>query len=212
MIRDRTKLFCLKMNRKTTLKTIGWVLLFPGGIILLQFVLWLFTSRGSIDDFGRFHGVLTASLADKNNCSSLTINGQTLPEWKVERPSNFTYSDLDFEWIEWPSEITHKGTLHLSRMTLVTSSGTVKLDHDWLLQRVEDEYTATAYLDFLMSARDGTLPRPRHHTYYPEGMIEGRLSHFSLGFCLSRKVLWWGVMWVCFSIILLLRQALPRQN
>lgn len=58
----------------------------------------------------------------------------------------------------------------------------------------------TALDDFIQSARDGTLPKPNHHSYSIAEPLAGRLQHSATGFSLGPLELVWVAVWTIFGV------------
>ena len=202
--------FYTEMKSQAWLKGVTWVGLLPVGILILLLAKPLYQHAYDDRGFGTFHGFVRGNFfASDDGFMSISFAGRTEPEWRWSRPTNYRYDDVDFVW---DSDSAHgEGILNLPTMTLEHSGEFTKIDQDWFLRLDGNEPSAKAFMDLLIAARDGTLPRPRHHWHHFEGAIEGRLTHFSLGFRYSYPILIYGFVWIFATIIVLMRRKKPTE-
>jgi hypothetical protein len=182
---------------------VAWVALLPVGILFLQFAQPLYRNRSDDRGFGTFYGFAGGKFFSDEVFMFIRFEGRTKPEWRWARPPNYRYSEMDFEWDTEDSN--GSGRLDLTSMMLENSDGTTPIDHEWFYRMTEQEDLATAFMDLLNSARDGTLPKPRHHTHYLHEKITGSLAHFSCGRRYPYALLVWAFIWMAATVYRLIR-------
>jgi hypothetical protein len=198
------------MKTRAWLKRVAWVGLLPAGVLLLLWAKPFYQHRYDDRGFGTFHGFAGGGfITTVERAMSISFEGRTEPEWRWARPTNYRYVDVDFEWDA--GGIGGEGQLNLPTMTLTQSDESLTIDRDWFLQLSGHESSATEYMDFLIAAREGTLPRPRHHPHHLDGAINGTLAHFSLGSRYPYSILIWGAVWAFATIFLLMRRKRPTE-
>lgn len=199
-----------KMKSKAWLKRVAWVVLLPSGVLLLLLAKPLYQHRYDDRGFGTFHGFARGSFsASDGEFMFIRFEGRTEPEWRWSRPINYRYVDVDFEWDAGTT--SREGVLNLPTMTLEHSHKSAKIDQDWFLRLNGHEPSAKAFMNLLIAARDGTLPRPRHHWHHFEGDLHGTLAHFSLGSRYPYSIPIWGFVWAFATIIVLMRRKKPTE-
>jgi hypothetical protein len=100
--------------------------------------------------------------------------------------------------------IWNTGTLTLPSFAFESSQGTGVLTRpllsEWLLGTTNAPPNQMRGVDriyeLLQAAAEGTLPAPRHHTYYFPQPIHGSMQHFRLGLGISWPVYIWLVIWL----------------
>ena len=189
-------------------KAVGWLCLLPLGILFLPTLI----GHHPYDDrgVGSFGGFVSGRFGVLDEFVSMNFEGRSSSEWRWSRPSNYRYSELEFEW--YSRGQSGDGSLDLSDMMLDTSSGPIAIDKKWFMQLPCDEELAEEFMAVLIAARDGSLPRPRHHNYYFEAPLDGRLSHWSLGFRLPYESFSWAVLWTLATLVFLARGIAQRRS
>lgn len=179
-----------------------WIGLLPVGALLLLIFTAIARPTSGSNGFGSQYGFVRGHYADLESGQTLEFSGTTQPEWRWSRPAGFQYSELQFGW-ESPHDDL-EGVLDLSSMRLTSDGRSVVINRDWFVEQGCRAEIAAAYMDLLTGARDGTLPRPRHHghSYDPsEGdPYMGTLTHFSLGTIYPHSLVVWLAIWIIASL------------
>lgn len=198
------------MKSRTWLKRVAWVSLLPVVALVLLWAKPLYQHHYDDRGIGMFHGFAGGNFsATDEGFMFIRFEGRTESEWRWARPTNYRYIDVDFEWDA--GNTRGEGMLNLPTMTLKHSDESTTIDRDWFLGLNGHEPSAKAFMDLLIAARDGTLPRPQHHWHHFEGAIDGTLAHFSLGSRYPYSILIWGFVWTFATIIILMRRKKPTE-
>lgn len=184
---------------------IASLVVFAAGYVGAAFLWDLTHHRYDTPDTGAYYGHVTAtfdSVADP--FYQLRFRGETPARWRWSYPTNFAYDRLQIEWygesrdgtatVSVPSLVYESSgaTGHLSQATLNewllgSASGST---HTAELQRVR------AIFDYIQAAGHGSLPAPRHHTYYFKQPVRAQIQHFVLGLGVPGLVYIWFVVWL----------------
>ncbi|MFT7303544.1 MAG: hypothetical protein ACI8UZ_002386 [Akkermansiaceae bacterium] len=200
--------FCQKMKSRARLKRVVWVGLLPVGALLLLLANQFYQHRYDDSGFGTFHGFAGGSFSTTDeDFMFIRFEGRTKSELRWSRPVNYRYVDVDFEWEAESS--SGEGVLNLPTMTLEHLDESTKINEEWFIGLNGHEPSAKAFMNLLIAARDGTLPRPRHHWHHFDGDLDGTLAHFSLGSRYPYSILVWGIVWAIATIIVLMHQKKP---
>jgi len=79
------------------MKHLAWVALLPGGILLLMLARPLYQHRYDDQGFGIFYGDFRGSYIPLDGSNgSVVISGETIPEWRWARPTNYKYPIIKF--------------------------------------------------------------------------------------------------------------------
>ena len=136
---------------------------------------------------GRFHGTIT--VLDTEVCETLRVRAETRPRWYWAKPGNHQYRHATVDSISRADSAT---SFDLAAGTWRSSLTEGTSDRDGLVHLVMPDSGAAvpspdcqrqidAVQELLHSLRDGTAPRPRHHTHYVESPIRASYTHFTPG-------------------------------
>jgi hypothetical protein len=198
------------MSRKVVVLLL--VLLLPVGAVAIAFLNSVVRPRYSDSGAGEFYGSVTGYFSGAFNDESVPYDfhfeGTSKRAWRWANPGNYQYSTLELEW-ETSGRIKGHGTLDLSTFIISTASEIIALEtaedlqellsgeEDWHKPVPQDE--AEALYGLLVSANEGTLPRPRHH-YHRFEEFDGHISHFSLGTRIPYALIAWPLIWLAIVI------------
>ena len=137
----------------------------------------------------------------------VTLKGETPLTWKWLITSRLPYQRMNVYWERWDDEKTDRGSLTVKLPSMeYSSAGTTgvlsqALLSSWLTGHPVPEggksnQDVEAVFHCIQAAANGTLPRPRHHTYSPSDGGRHRMQHFldGLQFPLL-PILGWIVVW-----------------
>ncbi len=186
------------------------LLVFAVGCVGAQ-LLWHATHhRYDMPHTGAYYGHVTASFHNFDEpFYSLRFRGETQPRWRWRCPMNFAYERLQLEWHGESSEGT--ATVNLPSLMYDSSGRTGVLSPatltEWLVAHTKSEAPTgevkrvQSIFDYIVAAGCGSLPAPRHHTYYFEQPVRGHIQHFLLGFGVSGLVYIWCVVWLLLVML-----------
>ncbi len=148
----------------------------------------------------------------------LHFKGRSSPGWYLRQPTNFSYTRLEVEWADESSGRQH-ATVTLPAFTYRTDTARGAFTQDvlagWLLGTVTNRIRASQHVDtvfgYFQAAADGSLPRPRHHSYYVEQPSRVRIQHFLLGYGVGSTVYIWLAVWL-FLVVIIGRKILRRSH
>lgn len=157
---------------------------------------------------GYYHGLVRAKmtvLTDEPPYGySLSFKGKSVPGWRWRYPTSFRYETLDLNWIG--GETKGEATLSLPSMSFQSPGATGVLTREllaeWLVGKGNRSAAQMGHIEtiwgYLKAATDGTLPPPRHHTYYSEQVepVSYQLTHFCLGYGVSSYTYLWALVWL----------------
>lgn len=154
----------------------------------IAFYLWAYISRPGTYS-ASFNGRISVYPPDDSEeyfIHDIQFRAETEPVWKWEEPENFSYDHINLTindkmnvTVFFPSlTYTHKdgeGKFSKSCLSdlLITSSETGSATI--LPEQLDKLYS------FILSAGNGTLPRPRHHGYHFDSPYWASFTHFSGG-------------------------------
>jgi len=164
---------------------------------------------------GYFHSSVYARLEGNDAGGfpnySFDFDGKSEPHWRWFYSTNLVYRSLHFKWFSFDSNadlVEDSGMLRLPSLAYESSRGTGILTRavlsEWLLRTTNRTSEATqsvdGVLDFLQAAGRGSLPAPRHHTYYFERPVGGHIQHFLLGYGVGSFVYIWVGVWLLLVV------------
>lgn len=131
------------------------------------------------------------------------IEGETEPQWYWTPNQNYAYQKLNI--VRSTNGVESDAVIDLASFEFIENGKTVSISKFNLknLMPFESNTTEAEVLelyDFLLKAKEGKLPPPRHHTYRLEEPLNGYMQHFSLGLTISYYVIAWGILWFIFLV------------
>jgi hypothetical protein len=147
---------------------------------------------------GEYYGLINGSVtifplddSEVYEIYDIRFRSETKPTWSQNIPSNFSYDYIELTInyktkaiVYFPSLKCRYGTKEstfskeLLKELLTTDS---EAKSDTITSEQLDQL-----FEFITSAGDGTLPKPRHHPYYVESPYHASFVHFLLGFSFGR--------------------------
>lgn len=135
----------------------------------------------------------------------LYFHAETSPHWYWAQPTNFSYTTLEVEWREKSAD--RHATVSLPAFTYQSSDASGAFTRDvlasWLYgatKQISDRQHVDTIFGYFEAASGGSLPRPRHHTYYLEQPVHVRVQHFLLGYGVGSAVYIWLIVWLAFVV------------
>lgn len=138
----------------------------------------------------------------------LGIEGKAPSRWMKDGGVAPRYQSVEIDWSMFSldggyGESSGRCSIDLATNEIVSDSGRRPLSREnlqGLLGMEKASEQAIGFLDEVMAkleaCRSGTLPRPRHHTYYSEAApARMRLQHFASGISLPYPELNWTGLW-----------------
>jgi hypothetical protein len=197
-----------RMTKRRIIFVLVATLLLPLGCVGAQMVWYCFHHRYDSPETGLYHGYVTV-LCDSwdEPFYSLHIKAESSPRWYWRQPTNFSYTTIEVEWRD--EAVDRHATVSLHEFTYHTDGASGALTRDvlagWLFgaatNRVTDRHHLDAVFGCFQAAADGSLPRPRHHTYYLEQASRVRIQHFLLGYGVGSTVYIWSAVWLFLVVI-----------
>jgi hypothetical protein len=196
-----------------------WIFLLLGGALLVSTATYNTGLPGSGAGVGRFSYWFRYTLEPHTNevlddglRGLVTIEGRAPGRFLADGGRSPKYQEVNMEWMMF-SGVLGGGTegtcaVDLSKNQIVAGANRLPLERGSLRSLFGVEVNSDQsdqFLDDLQSkleaAASGTMPRPRHHTYYFEELpTRGKLQHFALGFSVRSPVLVWGCIWLLLVI------------
>jgi len=132
---------------------------------------------------GYFRGMITIEASDQYEFLQVYTN--TIPKWSWTKPRNYKYTHADLDILE---EENKTASFDLLEGTWNCGSETGSLNPEsvsrLIFPKIEittlgSDYRAQieAVIDIFHALRDGTIPGPRHHTYFVESPIRMSYHH-----------------------------------
>jgi hypothetical protein len=188
------------------------VLLLPVGYIGAQLLWYHFHHRYDRPETGLYHGYVTVSFDSFDidaRIYGLHFRAESSPRWYWTQPTNFTYTILEVEWRDESAD--RHATVSLPAFTYRSDSASGAFTRDvlagWLFgaatNRISDSQHVDSIFGYFESAATGSLPRPRHHTYYleqPEQPTRVRVQHFLVGYGVGSTVYIWLGVWLLLVV------------
>ena len=207
-----------RMTKWLILFVLVAALLLPIGYVGAQMLWHRFHHRYDSPQTGLYHGHVSVLFDNYDEPFYwLHFRAESSPRWYWRQPSRFRYSRLEVEWREESTE--RRATVSLPAFTYRTDSASGPFTRDvlasWLnggaTNKIFDRQRADTIFGYFEAAAGGSLPRPRHHTYYFEQPIRVRVQHFLFGYGVGSTVYIWFVVWL-LSVVLVGRKILRRSH
>jgi nitrogen fixation-related uncharacterized protein len=178
------------------------------GCLMAQALWWASHHRYDDPDSGYYYGSVHGSFSGPDaNAYMFHFKGHSEARWHWMYSTHFVYRSLRFGWFRFDErgdQLGNTGTLTLPSFAFESSQGTGVLTRpllsEWLLGTTNAPPNQMRGVDriyeLLQAAAEGTLPAPRHHTYYFPQPIHGSMQHFRLGLGISWPVYVWFGIWL----------------
>lgn len=196
-----------------------WILLLIGGAWVVAAVTYHTGLPGSGAGVGRFSYWFRYTLepysheiGDDELIGMVTIEGTAPVRFMVDGGKSPEYREVSMEWAMFSG--VHGGetegtcTVDLREKQIVSGADRHPLDQSSLhslfglavVSKQSDQFLDDV-LSKLEAAALGTIPRPRHHTYYfEEPPTRGRLQHFAHGDAVRYPILIWVGVWLLLAL------------
>jgi hypothetical protein len=191
------------MTRRFIIFVVGAILLLPVGYIGAQMIWRRFHNKHESPASGLYHGSISVTV---NNPESvpfclLTIRAQSSPRWYWRQPTNFAYTTLE---VDWRGESQGRATVSLPGFTYRSDSANGAFSHDilarWLYGPTTNQISDTQHVgrifQYFEAAATGSLPPPRHHTYFIKEPGYVQIHHYLLGYGVGSTVYVWLTAWL----------------
>ena len=191
-----------RVLKRSTILVVAAILVLPIGYIGAQWVWFRFHHRYDSPETGLYHGSVTALFDSLDEpFYSLRLRAESSPRWYWSLPTNFSYTSLEVEWREESTD--RHATVSLPGLTYRAGDSSGAFTRDvlagWLhgsTNWASGRQHVDAIFGYFESAARGSLPPPRHHTYYLEQPIRVQIHHFLLGYGVGSTVYIWLVVWL----------------
>ena len=196
------------MTRRLIIFALVAALLLPIGYIGAQMVWYRFHHRYDSPETGLYHGYISVLCDSRDEpFYSLHFKAESSPRWYWRQPTNFSYTTLEVEWRKETAD--RHATVSLPDFTYRTGDASAPFTRDvlagWLFGAQTNGIAERQHVDtvfgYFQAAADGSLPRPRHHTYYLEQPSRVRIQHFLLGYGVGSTVYIWLAVWLLLVVI-----------
>ena len=211
------------MIRRLVIPLLLAVLALPVGILGAQWTWQRYHQRDDMPGTGLYYGLLRGSFDCTNiddPFNTLGFRSQTPCRWYWRQPTNFLYTKIEVTWSEWMgnSSANHQATVSLPDFSYESDNAggpfTRAVLANWLYGTTTN-FQASNSVDVIFgyfeAAARGTLPPPRHHTYYFEDPIQAHFVHFLLGFGVGWTVYVWLLVWLVL-VSAILRMAIRKTH
>lgn len=139
---------------------------------------------------------------------SVNVEGNAEPRFMVWGHASPRYRKLEIDWVIFrDGESKGQAVIDLNEMQILHGTQNSPLNADSLCSLIGLTNTTngeglmvTTLIDFLESAREGTLPPPNHHGYSLPKPLPGKMQHFATGFSLRPLELAWVGAWSIFGL------------
>lgn len=141
--------------------------------------------------------------AGRNEFGTVNVEGRTEPRFMLWGHVSPQYHHVQIDWAAF-GDLGCEGNavINLREMTIDRDGETVPLTPNGLGSLIgvrnpgdNSDGVVDALIQFLLSARDGTLPVPRHHGYSLPEPLSGSMHHFALGPAIRPLELLWVAAW-----------------
>jgi hypothetical protein len=170
---------------------------------------WPNNARFAEPGMGAYYGKVRARFFDGNETfCSLRFEGKSRYRWYWSSPTNFAYDRLQIDWYVPAEEKPKEGSATVSLPSLVYESvgntgllSTSTLT-EWLSGSAGNQPSETAkqqvdaIFNYIRAAGSGSLPPPRHHSYYFEDPLDVHIKHYDYGWSFPKQTLVWYVAWL----------------
>lgn len=131
------------------------------------------------------------------------VEGRTEPHFRMWGHVSPRYREVQITWYVFQDAGSEGlAVLDLEHMQIQHGGRTVPLNTESIsrlfgIQKVVDgeDWRITELIAFLRSAREGTLPVPRHHGIALPGPLSGNMHHFASGSAIRPLALIWIIVW-----------------
>ena len=197
------------MTKRLIIFALVAALLLPIGYVGAQMVWFRFHHRYDSPETGFYHGYVSVRCDNWDEpFYSLHFKAESSPRWYWRQPTNFSYTTLEVEWRDESAE--RHATVNLLAFTYRTDGASGAFTRDvlagWLFGAATSRITDTQHVDtvlgYFQAAAGGSLPGPRHHSYYLEKPSHVRIQHFLLGYGVGSTVYIWLAVWLLLVVIL----------
>ncbi len=199
----------------------AWLVVLIGGLLVIHVLTFSLAWSGSGAGTGifsyKFRARFHPDYETENGRSifgSVNVEGSVEPRFKVWGHMSPRYREVEIEWLIFDdSESAGKAVVDLDQMQIDQDGYAVPLTPDDIgkligLNDPNSNAVVTALLQFLHSAREGTLPVPNHHGHSLPEPLPGRIHHFAIGPAIRPLGLVWVLMWSVAGLI----RLFPRQR
>lgn len=214
---------CLQMMVKRIGQFVAWLTVLVVILGMISAFTWNTGLAGSGLGTGVFSYHLNARIQlwhdDENAYSgTVTVVGKAAARFMTWGRVSPKYRKVEIDWAIFRNgQSTGQAIIDLEHNQIFHDGRTFPLNPDALCNLVgipnetETESAICTALDaFLQSARDGTLPKPNHHSYSLAKPLEGRLQHGATGFSLRPLELVWVAVWSIFGVSRCVTSKHPR--
>lgn len=210
---------------RLTIQLAKWLSVLVIGLIAISMLVYSSSAAGSGAGTGFFSYRFGAVFQVWPNASgdasgSFRVEGNVAPRFLLWGHTSPAYQTVAIEW-----EMYHgnqgkgQASLDLEQMGIVAHDQTTDITEKSLSTLLgfstanprEAEQVATL-LSFLESARDGTLPPPRHHGYALPEPLPGYMQHFATGTSIPPLQLIWVIVWSAIGLGASVRRRAARRH
>lgn len=139
-----------------------------------------------------FRYTLNTHLDDGDHYVSvlISIEGKAPKRFRVGGGVSPHYEEVKFEWSVFSPSDDSQGDATVLLNANQIQAGDKRFDLDAIgladllglnFEAKQERVLVENLLAILNECATGSMPRPRHHTYYFEDPVDGRLQHFALG-------------------------------
>lgn len=171
------------------------LLLLPAGCIVAHLVWYCLHHRYDSPETGLYHGYASVMFDGLDEPPYwMQFHAESSPRWYWRQPTNFSYTTLEVDWRDESSD--RRATVSLPALKYHSDGASGAFTRDvlagWLygasINQISNRQHVDAIFDYFKAAADGSLPRPRHHTYYQDQPIRARVQHFLVGYGVGSTV------------------------
>ncbi|TWT94564.1 hypothetical protein [Stieleria varia] len=190
-----------------------WFLMLVIGFFLIGFLLTPMTTVGAGIGTGYFSYYFSASFQvwpkeENDTLGSLDIEGNVGPQFLLWGHSCPAYKSVELQW-----EMFHapdqkgRASIDLERMAFDDGERVSHLNETSLSELIgfsdtnpRDKERVATLMQLLISARDATLPPPRHHGIPLPEPLSGSMQHHAAGICIPPFALLWLILWNAYGL------------